>query len=112
MLFSSLFAIATLFAAPALAQSGVGADFDQIEACATSYRMIDYPASGTYTYSTTDSSRYTATFTYNAVNCTTPSQVPINRAGLRDEDADVGYTCTYPPFDSTGRMVITCSVTK
>ena len=108
MFIRSLLAIAVL-ALPALAQTAPTQA--QIQACSNSFVMESYPDTGSYTFDTSDTSPFTASYTYDPRLCTNP-QVPLNRMTLRDQFNDQAYTCTYEPFGSSGRVVATCSATK
>jgi hypothetical protein len=112
MFAKALFSLA-LLAAPVFAQT-YSTDQAQIEACRRSISMEDYPASETYTFATTDTSAYTGDFTYNPQYCTASStQAAVRFRAVLTENINGGsYTCTSPPFDNTGNMIVTCSATK
>lgn len=82
----------TSLAAFALLATGAYAQTQkQIEACANSIKTVSYE---TYpTYSTSDTTPYSITYSYNVTACTATG-VPVNKIYLADTDAGYQYPCT------------------
>ena len=100
-----------LLALPASAQAGNGDQHAINEECYATFRYANYPRDGTYYYSTTDGSAFTATYTYDTTKCN--SSVPLNRFTLTEEINFVTYRCTNNNFGAgTGVINVQCSRTK
>lgn len=83
--FTSLAAFAVL-ATGAYAQTQA-----QIQDCANSLKTVNCE---TYsTYSTSDTTLYSISYSYNTTLCTDPL-IPVNRLYLTDQDANLQYSCT------------------
>lgn len=98
-----------LLAAASLAATAMAQTQAQIQACGNSIIMTSYPQSGTYTFQTTDTSYFTAEFTYSVSSCTA-NNVPINRLYLTDYYEGSLIPCSMSQFDSSGTVVSTCNL--
>ncbi|EIW72343.1 hypothetical protein TREMEDRAFT_70687 [Tremella mesenterica DSM 1558] len=92
------------FTAPVLAQTQA-----QIQACGNSVQIVGFDLNPTY--STTDTTGYSVTYSYSPSACTNP-QVPVNSIYLTDLDAGLLYNCPIVQFSSSGSLTSTCSKTK
>ena len=105
MMWSLLLAF-TAIALPAYAQTQA-----QIQACGNSIVMTSYPESGTYTYDTSDTAFFSATYTYSVEACTN-NNVPLNRLFLTDYYEGSLYQCSLSRFDQTGMLTSTCNLAR
>lgn len=82
----------------------------QIQACANSVDIENFDTDPTY--STTDTSGYSVTYSYSSTLCYTNGQVPVISIYLEDLDASTTYSCPLSQFGSSGVLSSTCSTTK
>lgn len=80
----------------------------EIQACSNSLIMTSYPESEVYTFSTTDSSFFEATYSYNPETCT--PNIPINRLVLNDLSQFRVFACSLQQFDGSGVITSVCNL--
>lgn len=82
----------------------------QIQACANSVDIENFDTEPTY--STTDTSGYSVSYTYSSTLCYTNGQVPVISIYLEDLDSSTTYSCPVSQFGTSGVLSSTCSTTK
>lgn len=98
-----------LLAAATLCLTAMAQTQAQLTACGNSLIMTSYPENDSYTFQTTDTSYFKATFTYSVSACTN-HHIPINRLYLTDDYDSSIIRCSLSSFDVSGQFTSICNL--